>query len=75
MSCTALSAVLIDPSMIVTECLRRTTHCHDNFGYCTRKHMIRFGMLRERGGPLLALLVVTYASGFVVVDTFSAVKG
>ncbi len=74
MSCTALSA-LIDPFTIVTECLGHKTHCHDNFGHGTRKHLIRFGMLRERGGPLLALLVVTYASGFVVVDTFSAAKG
>lgn len=61
---------------IVTGCPEAKTYCHDNFRYCARKHLIRYDVFREHRGPQLALnLAVAYASGLVVVDTFSAVKG
>ena len=61
---------------IVTGCARPKTYCHDNFGYCARKHLIRHEVFRDRRGPRFALrLAVTYAPGLAVVDTVSAVKG
>jgi len=61
---------------IVTECARPKTYCHDNFGYCARKHLIRYGVFRERGGPWGALdSGVTYAPALREVDTVSAAKG
>jgi hypothetical protein len=61
---------------IVTICAPPTTYCHDNFGYCARKSLIQKGVFRIRGGPRFALHhAVTYAPGFVVVDTDSTAKG
>jgi hypothetical protein len=69
-------ALIISAVTVVTECPRPKTDCHDNFGYCVRKHLIRYGVLRERGGPRFALFfAVTYAPGLAVVDTDSAGKG
>jgi hypothetical protein len=61
---------------IVTGCVRPKTYCHDNFGYCARKHLIPYGVFGEYRGPRLALyFAVKYAPGLAVVDTGSAVKG
>jgi hypothetical protein len=71
-----LSDAVISAVTIVTECPGPKTDCHDNFGYCARKHLIRYGVSREHHGPRFALFfAVTYAPGVAVVDTNSAVKG
>jgi hypothetical protein len=49
---------------IVTRCAPPKTYCHDNFGYCARKPLIRYGVFRARRGPRFALrFAVTYALG------------
>jgi hypothetical protein len=67
---------MISEVAIVTECPGRKTYCHDNFSHCTRKRLIRNDESRADRGPRFALhFAVTYASEFVVVDTFGAGKG
>ena len=34
---------------------RSKTHCHDNFGYGARKHLIRCDVFSENVGPQCAL--------------------
>jgi hypothetical protein len=76
MICASVPDPLIRAVTIVTECPSRKTYCHDNFGYLARKPLIRFGVFRERRGPLFALKFgVTYTPGLVVVDTNGAGKG
>jgi hypothetical protein len=71
-----MSTASMSAGAIVTRSARRKTYCHDNFSYCIRKHLIRYGIFRERRGPRFALrFAVTYAPGLAVVDTDSAVKG
>jgi len=61
---------------VVTGCPATKTECHDNFGYCVRKRLIRYGVFHQCRGTRFALhLVVTYAQGVAVIDTAGAVKG
>jgi hypothetical protein len=46
---------MISIGMIVTKCLTAKTHCHHNFGYGSRKHMIPRAQGPSNIGPRYAL--------------------
>ena len=56
MMATHLSAVNTSAvNIFVTARLRGTTHCHPNFGYYFRKHLITYVVMSDRTGPRYAL--------------------